>query len=55
MLSLSSHEGDTGSVESFWPCVGQTRVVPDFISLYPQSQEVAPFAVRRAIYAIASW
>jgi hypothetical protein len=42
--SLPSHEGDTGSVESFWPCVGQTRIVPDFISLYPQSLEVAPFA-----------
>jgi hypothetical protein len=42
--SLASHEGDTGSVESFWPCVGTTRVVPDFISLFPQSAEVAPFA-----------
>jgi hypothetical protein len=38
------HEGDTGSVETFWPCVGQSRVVPDFISLFPQSGEVAPFA-----------
>ena len=37
-------EGDTGSVEQFWPCVGASRVVPDFISLYPQSAEVAPFA-----------
>src|SRR2546430_13111600 len=26
--SLASHEGDTGSVESFWPCVGATRIVP---------------------------
>jgi hypothetical protein len=42
--SLSSHEGDTGSVESFWPCVGATRIVPDYISLFPQSHEVAPFA-----------
>ena len=42
--SLPSHEGDTGSVETYWPCVGQTRVVPDFISLFPQSQEVSPFA-----------
>jgi len=41
---LPSHEGDTGSVESFWPCVGEARVVPDFISLFPQSAEVAPFA-----------
>jgi len=38
------HEGDTGSVETFWPCVGQARIVPDFISLFPQSGEVAPFA-----------
>ena len=37
-------EGDTGSVEQFWPCVGALRVVPDFISLFPQSGEVAPFA-----------
>ncbi len=42
--SLSSHEGDTGSVESYWPCVGQARIVPDYISLFPQSLEVAPFA-----------
>jgi len=38
------HEGDTGSVETFWPCVGQARVVPDYISLFPGSTEVAPFA-----------
>ena len=42
--TLPSHEGDTGSVETFWPCVGASRVVPDFISLFPQSREVAPFA-----------
>jgi hypothetical protein len=42
--SLSSGEGDTGSVEAFWPCVGQARIVPDYISLFPQSHEVAPFA-----------
>src|SRR5256884_6205956 len=42
--SLPSHEGDTGSVETFWPCVGATRIVPDYISLFPQSQEVSPFA-----------
>ncbi len=41
---LVSHEGDTGSDESFWPCVGTVRQVPDFISLFPQSGEVAPFA-----------
>ena len=42
--SQPRHEGDTGSVETFWPCVGALRVVPDYISLFPQSQEVAPFA-----------
>src|SRR5205085_6574925 len=41
---LPSHEGDTGSVETFWPCVGQARTVPDYISLFPGSAEVAPFA-----------
>src|SRR5258707_520975 len=41
---LPSHEGDTGSVETFWPCVGQARIVPDYISLFPKSLEVAPFA-----------
>ncbi|HXJ90059.1 MAG TPA: hypothetical protein VMS18_24820 [Candidatus Binatia bacterium] len=38
------HEGDTGSVETFWPCVGATRIVPDFNSLYPQAGQNAPFA-----------
>jgi hypothetical protein len=37
-------EGDTGSVEVFWPCVGASRIVPDYISLFPQSLEVSPFA-----------
>jgi len=32
-------EGDTGSVEVFWPCVGASRIVPDYISLFPQSHE----------------
>lgn len=30
--------------EPTWPCVGEARVVPDYISLYPQSHQVAPFA-----------
>ncbi len=30
--------------EPVWPCVGEARIVPDYISLYPQSQQVAPFA-----------
>ena len=38
------HEGDTGSVEVFWPCVGATRIVPDYMSLFPQSGQNAPFA-----------
>lgn len=42
--STPRHEGDTGSVETFWPCAGALRVVPDYISLFPGSQEVAPFA-----------
>jgi hypothetical protein len=42
--TFPTSEGDTGSVETFWPCVGQARVVPDFISLFPGSLEVAPFA-----------
>jgi hypothetical protein len=43
-VTFQSHEGDTGSVESFWPCVGAARIVPDYISLFPQSGEVSPFA-----------
>ncbi|MBV8901663.1 MAG: hypothetical protein JOY92_16305, partial [Verrucomicrobia bacterium] len=27
-----------------WPCVGESRIVPDYISLFPGSKEVAPFA-----------
>ena len=42
--ALPNSEADTGMQEQFWPCVGTLRQVPDFISLFPQSQEVAPFA-----------
>jgi VCBS repeat-containing protein len=42
--TLPSHEADTGSMETFWPCVGESRIVPDYISLFPGSSEVAPFA-----------
>jgi hypothetical protein len=31
-------------LEPVWPCVGQARTVPDYISLFPESSEVAPFA-----------
>ncbi|MBI3449616.1 MAG: hypothetical protein HY049_11965 [Acidobacteria bacterium] len=37
-------EGDTGSIEKFWPCIGQLRVVPDYMSLFPQAAQAAPFA-----------
>jgi hypothetical protein len=30
--------------EPTWPCVGASRVVPDYISLYPLSKQVSPFA-----------
>jgi hypothetical protein len=30
--------------EPTWPCVGELRTVPDYISLYPQSSQVSPFA-----------
>ncbi len=43
-MGLPRHEGDTGSVETFWPCVGNERIVPDYVSLFPGSQEVSPFA-----------
>jgi hypothetical protein len=40
---------ENGIVPSFvpepvWPCVGELRTVPDYISLYPQSKQVSPFA-----------
>ena len=38
------HEGDTGSIEVFWPCVGAMRQVPDYNSLYPTAGQNAPFA-----------
>jgi hypothetical protein len=38
------HEGDTGSVEAFWPCVGAERIVPDLNSLFPGAGQAAPFA-----------
>jgi len=30
--------------EPTWPCVGEARIVPDYISLFPQSLQIAPFA-----------
>jgi len=42
--SSPRREGDTGSVEQFWPCVGEMRVVPDYMSIFPYAAEVAAFA-----------
>jgi hypothetical protein len=36
--------GFPGYTDAVWPCVGEMRVVPDFLSLFPQAQEAAPFA-----------
>jgi hypothetical protein len=33
-----------GFQDPVWPCVGEMRVVPDYLSLFPHAQEVAPFA-----------
>src|SRR5215469_15538081 len=41
---LSGVPGYPGFQDPVWPCVGEMRVVPDFLSLFPGAQEVAPFA-----------
>jgi hypothetical protein len=33
-----------GYTDPTWPCVGEMRVVPDYLSLFPQALETAPFA-----------
>ncbi|MDB6042166.1 MAG: hypothetical protein JWM63_717 [Gammaproteobacteria bacterium] len=43
-VTFPRHEGDTGSIESFWPCVGAERIVPDYNSLFPTAGQNAPFA-----------
>jgi hypothetical protein len=43
-ISFPRHEGDTGTIESYWPCVGAMRIVPDYNSLFPGAQQTAPFA-----------
>ena len=40
-LSLPAFPGFQDPV---WPCVGEERVVPDYLSLFPQAKETAPFA-----------
>ncbi len=42
--ALPRTEGDTPDVEEKWPCVGEARIVPDFLSIFPSTQLVAPFA-----------
>ena len=41
---LSGVPGFPGFTDPVWPCVGEMRVVPDYLSLFPQAQETAPFA-----------
>lgn len=36
--------GFPGYTDPVWPCVGEERVVPDYLSLFPQALETAPFA-----------
>jgi len=44
ITTLHTAEDSTKTQETFWPCVGQSRVVPDYMSIFPGSKEVAPFA-----------
>jgi hypothetical protein len=41
---LSGVPGFPGFQDPVWPCVGEMRIVPDYLSLFPHNQEVAPFA-----------
>jgi hypothetical protein len=41
---LSGVPGFPGFQDPLWPCVGEMRVVPDYLSLYPGAKETAPFA-----------
>jgi len=41
---LSGVPGYPGFQDPVWPCVGEMRVVPDYLSLFPNTLEVAPFA-----------
>jgi Bacterial cadherin-like domain len=41
---LSGVPGFPGFQDPVWPCVGEMRVVPDYLSLFPHAQEVGPFA-----------
>jgi hypothetical protein len=41
---LSGVPGFPGFTDPVWPCVGEMRVVPDYLSIFPQAHETAPFA-----------
>jgi hypothetical protein len=41
---LSGVPGTPGFQDPVWPCVGEMRVVPDYLSLFPYALETAPFA-----------
>ena len=41
---LSGVPGFPGYTDPVWPCVGEQRVVPDYLSIFPLAKEVAPFA-----------
>jgi len=41
---LSGVPGYPGFTDPVWPCVGEMRVVPDYLSLFPKALETAPFA-----------
>ncbi len=41
---LSGVPGFPGYTDPVWPCAGEMRVVPDYLSLYPGVGETAPFA-----------
>ena len=41
---LSGVPGFPGYTDPVWPCVGEMRVVPDYLSEFPQAKETAPFA-----------
>ena len=42
--SSPATKGTPVASKSFWPCVGQKRIVPDLNSLYPGAGQAAPFA-----------
>ena len=41
---LSGVPGFPGYTDPVWPCVGEMRIVPDYLSLFPKVKETAPFA-----------